>query len=58
MPKKPRGTTLFDTQRGKKSERLLKSARQFFFSDFFATLKEIQLQNVCFSSIWDPETIC
>ena len=39
MPKKPRGTTLLDTQRGKKSERLLKSARQFFFQIFLPLWK-------------------
>ena len=54
MPKKIRIGTLMDSQYVKGFETLHKSARQYFW----ITLKENQLEKTCFSSVWNPETLC
>ena len=58
MPKKSHLRTLMDSQHVKGSERLLKSARQYFCQIFQITLKKNQLQKFCFSSISNLETVC
>ena len=45
MLKKPRDRTLMDSQHLKKSERLLKSARHYFYHIFWSLVKEITSRN-------------
>ena len=45
MSKKARISTLMDSQHVKESERLLKSARQYFFHIFWSLWKEISSKN-------------
>ena len=45
MPKKPSVRTLIDSQHIKGSERLLKSARQYFCHIFWSLQKEISCKN-------------
>ena len=57
MPKRPWARTLMDTEHVKASEKLLKSAKQQFCHIFLITLKGNQLHKLCFSSIWNLDTI-
>ena len=57
MPKKSYVRTFMDSQHAKGSQKLLKFSRQHF-CNIVVTLKKNQLENVCFSSIWNPETTC
>ena len=45
MPQKPRVRTLIDSQQVKGSEKLLKSARQYFCQSFWSLWKEISSKN-------------
>ena len=45
MPKKPRVRTLMDSQRVKRFERLLKSARQYFCHIFLSLSKKFSSKN-------------
>ena len=45
MPKKPRVRTLMGTQHVKMSERLLKSARQYFYHIFWSLWTKISSKN-------------
>ena len=45
MPQKPRVRTLIDSQHVKGSEKLLKSARQYFCHIFLSLWKEISSKN-------------
>ena len=45
MPKKPSLRTLMDSQHVKGSERLIKSARQYFFHIFWSLGKKISSKN-------------
>ena len=46
-----------DSQHVKVSKRLLEFARQYSLSYFLINLKENQLQKLCFSSIWNLDTV-
>ena len=58
MAKKPRVRTLMSSQYVKGSKPLLKSAQQYFLSDFSISLKENPLKNFWLSIVWNLETIC